>query len=76
MTQAGRYPHQAAYCGGCAGFATRDGSDNSSVSDRAGALVMLQRNKKKLEEVKAVLCDGGYTGKSFAEGASQRSVGR
>jgi hypothetical protein len=37
---------------------------------------MLQRNKEKLAEVKTALCDGGYTGKSFAEGASQRSAGR
>jgi hypothetical protein len=61
---------------GYTGVATRDGSDVSSIGDRAGALVMLQRNKEKLAEVKTALCDGGYTGKSFAEGASQRSAGR
>jgi len=41
---------------GYTGVATRDGSDVSSIGDRAGALVMLQRNKEKLAEVKTVLC--------------------
>ena len=41
----------------------------ADVTDCNGALQMLQGSKGNLTEVKAVLlCDGGYTGKSFAEG--------
>lgn len=41
----------------------------ADVTDRNGALQMLQGSKGNLTEVKAVLlCDGGYTGKPFAEG--------
>ena len=40
----------------------------ANVTDRSGALLMMQKSKDKLAEVKAVLCDGGYTGRPFAEG--------
>ena len=40
----------------------------ADATDRNGALQMLQGNRKNLVEVKAVLCDGGYTGKPFAQG--------
>lgn len=40
----------------------------ANVTDRGGALQMLQGSEEKLSEVKVVLCDGGYIGKPFAEG--------
>ena len=37
-------------------------------TDRQGALVAFEQNKEELEEAKGILCDGGYTGKPFADG--------
>ena len=38
----------------------------ANITDRAGALVMFEGNKKELSEVESVLTDGGYTGENFA----------
>jgi len=40
----------------------------ADVTDRNGALMALDRNKKRLCRVRAVLCDGGYTGEPFEKG--------
>ena len=39
----------------------------ASVTDRAGALIALEKEKKNLINVKNVLVDGGYTGEKFAQ---------
>ena len=38
----------------------------ANVTDRAGALAMLDRRRSNLSQVQNVLVDGGYTGKPFA----------
>ena len=38
----------------------------ANVTDRDGALAMLSRYAPKLTNILKVLCDGGYTGESFA----------
>ena len=38
----------------------------ADVTDRAGALAMFGRHREELSEVRNVMVDGGYTGKSFA----------
>ena len=43
----------------------------ADVGDHLGALAMLQGNEEKLAEAKAVLRDGGYTGKPFARGGGR-----
>lgn len=40
----------------------------ANVTDRQGALVALKRCKPSLNQVQSLLCDGGYTGKPFAQG--------
>ena len=40
----------------------------AEVTDRRGALEALQHSKSGLQRVESLLCDGGYTGKPFAEG--------
>lgn len=40
----------------------------AEVTDRKGALEVLERSKPSLKRVKALLCDSGYTGESFATG--------
>lgn len=37
----------------------------ANVTDRAGALEMLENKKEQLKTVKKVLVDGGYTGETF-----------
>ena len=39
----------------------------ANVTDRKGALQALKRCKANLASVQSVLCDGGYTGKPFAQ---------
>ncbi|MED2175336.1 transposase, partial [Bacillus thuringiensis] len=39
----------------------------ANISDREGAIQMCERQKKTLEKVTNILCDGGYTGPSFAQ---------
>lgn len=40
----------------------------ANVTDRAGALDMIEKQQTELTEVQNVLADGSYTGQSFAEG--------
>jgi len=40
----------------------------ANVTDRNGALLAFEQNKDELTEVKSILCDGGYSGKPFADG--------
>ncbi|WP_423734570.1 IS5 family transposase [Bacillus cereus] len=39
----------------------------ANITDREGAIQMCERHKKTLEKVTNILCDGGYTGPSFAQ---------
>ncbi len=39
----------------------------ANVTDRAGAIEMVKKNKSTLSRVKNSLVDGGYTGEPFAE---------
>ncbi|WP_180230648.1 transposase, partial [Bacillus thuringiensis] len=39
----------------------------ANITDREGAIQMCERHKKTLGKVTNILCDGGYTGPSFAE---------
>jgi len=39
----------------------------ANVTDRQGAIQAFEIHEKNLEKVKAVLADGGYTGKPFAD---------
>lgn len=39
----------------------------ANISDKAGTLLMLERQKENLTEVEAFLCDGSYEGTPFAE---------
>ena len=41
------------------------------MTDRAGALSMMEKHKKGLHKVKSVLVDGGYTGEPFAEAVKE-----
>lgn len=41
----------------------------AEVTDRQGALQALQRCKSRLHGVRSLLCDSGYVGKPFAQGA-------
>jgi transposase len=43
----------------------------ANVTDREGALSMMQQEKQALERVVNVLVDGGYTGEKFAEQVNQ-----
>jgi transposase len=43
----------------------------ANISDRKSALTMLEASATELSKVKAILCDGGYTGKSFQEGVRE-----
>ena len=40
----------------------------ANVTDRNGALLAFEHNKEELTRVKSILCDGGYSGKPFADG--------
>ncbi len=40
---------------------------SANVTDRKGALLAFEQNKDGLTEVKSILCDGGYSDKSFAD---------
>ena len=40
----------------------------ANITDGQGALLAFEQNKEELEEVKGILCDGGYSGKPFANG--------
>ena len=44
----------------------------AEVTDRAGALAMLDRQKSALTKVTTILADGGYTGAPFADGVKER----
>ncbi|MCI8407528.1 MAG: transposase [Oscillospiraceae bacterium] len=46
----------------------------ANISDKAGALGMLENNRSALSCVVNVLCDGGYAGKAFAK-AVQETIG-
>ncbi len=39
----------------------------ANITDREGAIQMCERHKKTLDKVTNILCDGGYTGASFAQ---------
>ncbi|AHA69701.1 transposase [Bacillus thuringiensis] len=39
----------------------------ANITDREGAIQMCERHKKTLGKVTHILCDGGYTGPSFAQ---------
>jgi transposase len=39
----------------------------ANITDREGAIQMCERHKKALDKVTNILCDGGYTGPSFAQ---------
>ena len=39
----------------------------ANVTDRSGAIILAERHKEDLSNVKNMLVDGGYTGKPFAE---------
>jgi transposase len=39
----------------------------ADVTDRNGALLAIETNKKHLSKVKKILADGGYSGKPFSE---------
>ena len=43
----------------------------AEVTDRKGALQAFTRGKTNLGKVQSVLCDGGYTGKPFAQGVRE-----
>ena len=42
----------------------------ANVTDRDGALEMLEKHAPKLTSIIKVLCDGGYTGENFANAVS------
>jgi transposase len=44
----------------------------ADVTDRAGALVMFDRNKSALSQVVNVMADAGYTGAPFADSVRQQ----
>ncbi|MGQ7188117.1 transposase, partial [Escherichia sp. HC-CC] len=39
----------------------------ANITDREGAIQMCEKHKKSLDKVTNILCDGGYTGPSFAQ---------
>jgi transposase len=39
----------------------------ANITDRDGAIIMFEKNKKHLQAVENLLVDGGYTGQSFAD---------
>lgn len=39
----------------------------ANLTDREGAIQMCGKHKKSLDKVTNILCDGGYTGPSFAQ---------
>lgn len=39
----------------------------ANITDREGAVQMCKKHKKALDKVTNILCDGGYTGSSFAQ---------
>ena len=39
----------------------------ANITDRDGALEMLQKNAPKLGSILKILCDGGYAGENFAK---------
>ncbi|OTZ98182.1 hypothetical protein BK789_06515, partial [Bacillus thuringiensis serovar darmstadiensis] len=41
--------------------------DTNGLIHRLGAIQMCKRHTKSLEKVTNIICDGGYTGKSFAQ---------
>lgn len=43
----------------------------ANISDKAGALAMLESNQASLSRVVNILCDGGYSGKPFALAVKQ-----
>ncbi len=44
----------------------------SNMTDRSGALTLLENNKENLSKVSHILVDGGYAGKPFADGVRER----
>ena len=47
----------------------------ANVGDRDGALEMLETYAPNLSQIAALLCDGGYTGDSFADAVKALLVG-
>lgn len=43
----------------------------ANISDKAGTLTMLERQKENLTEVQSFLCDGSYDGEPFAEAVKE-----
>lgn len=43
----------------------------ANISDKAGAREMIESNKSSLSCVVNILCDGGYTGKPFADAVKE-----
>ena len=43
----------------------------ANVTDRAGALILIETNKNQFTHVTKALVDGGYTGEPFATGVSE-----
>ena len=43
----------------------------ANISDKAGALAMLESNQASLSRIVNILCDGGYSGKPFALAVKQ-----
>jgi len=44
----------------------------ANITDRSGALTLLENNRENLSEVSNVLVYGGYTGQPFADGVKER----
>ena len=44
----------------------------AEVTDRAGALQAIERCSPRLDEVRSVLVDGGYTGEPFAKAVQEK----
>ena len=44
----------------------------ANVTDREGALEMIEKHKENLSSVQALLVDGGYTGEPFREAVKRR----
>lgn len=44
----------------------------ANITDRSGALTLLENSRENLSEVRNVLVDGGYTGQPFADGVKER----
>ncbi len=54
------------------GFAHTMAITTANVTDRAGALIAVERSHEALCEVKAVLADSGYTGRPFAQAIHEK----